>query len=198
MTDEEYVFRETERERKRNGRGSFNKVRQGGKHVRMPSDNMSKKERNAMNGEVKSWDFSKPLQWKQFQKMPRDLRQQYLDGLGRKYPGLSNAIIAESFGVGVNVFNPYLSRYALKIDHSVTMSRREFYATEGGKRWKEWIGGEAPVEAAPAEEAKIEPTSTLVNNEVLAAEKTADINNIAVLLNMLAGSGAELTIKFKL
>lgn len=32
MTDEEYIFRQTERERKRDGRGAFNKV--GGARVR--------------------------------------------------------------------------------------------------------------------------------------------------------------------
>ena len=33
MNEAEEVFRETERERKRNGRGTYNKKRHGGTHV---------------------------------------------------------------------------------------------------------------------------------------------------------------------
>lgn len=51
MTDEEYLFRQTEIERKRIGYGDRNKKRQGGRYVRLPSDNLSRKERNAMNHE---------------------------------------------------------------------------------------------------------------------------------------------------
>ena len=36
MKDAEYLFRQTEKERKRIGRGDFNKKRQGGKQIRFP------------------------------------------------------------------------------------------------------------------------------------------------------------------
>ena len=43
MTDEEFIFRQISAERKRIGRGDFNKKRKGGRFVRLPSDNLTKK-----------------------------------------------------------------------------------------------------------------------------------------------------------
>ena len=47
MTDAEYLFRQTSKERKRNGIGDFHKKRGGGKVVRFPSDHLSRKEKKA-------------------------------------------------------------------------------------------------------------------------------------------------------
>lgn len=67
MTDAEYLFKLTERERKRNARGAKNKIKGGGGAVRLPSDNLTKKEREAMNGEtvtylgIKTWNRGRNL-----------------------------------------------------------------------------------------------------------------------------------------
>ena len=51
MNDAEYLFKQTSSERKRIGRGDYNKKRQGGKAIRFPSDHLTKKEIEAMSGE---------------------------------------------------------------------------------------------------------------------------------------------------
>ena len=79
MTDAEFVFNQTSAERKRNGRGAFNKVRQGGKYVRFPSDGLSRKEKAKLNGEVVKYSFVAPLKWEEFRAMPKDIQQNYLD-----------------------------------------------------------------------------------------------------------------------
>lgn len=200
MTNEEYLFKETERERKRNGRGAFNKVRQGGKTIRFPSDYLSKKERDAMSSEVRTYDFSRPLGWKQFQAMPTDLRQKYLDKLTDEYYGLSNALIGESMGVENKTFAPYLNRHKLKVHRKVHMRRESFFASEDGKRWKEWLGeqedDEAGVQTEETHEEEPHAEEKTRVEEVKA--KSVDINNIAMMLQMLQGMGAELTIKITL
>lgn len=197
MTDEEFVFRQTERERKRNGRGTFNKVRQGGKHIRFPSDNLSAKEKKAMNSEVASYNFSKPIEWKQFQRMPRDLRQEYLDMLTDKYFGISNALIGESMGVKNNVFAPYLTRHGLKVHRRVDMSRTEFYSTEDGEKWTLWVNGDKGEKNEDADCGEGKDVTVDKEVEKNDADKI-DVRNVAALLQMLQGTGAKLTIEISL
>ena len=59
MTDEEYIFRQTERERKRDGRGAFNRVcGSKSKKCSLPSDHMTRKEIIAMSGEVQTYTLN--------------------------------------------------------------------------------------------------------------------------------------------
>lgn len=98
MRDAEYLFKQTSLERKRIGRGDFNKKRQGGKQVRLPSDNMTRKEWEKMNGECKSYDMAKPVAWESFKQWPADLQRSYLLGLGEKFD-IGVAHLADMFHI---------------------------------------------------------------------------------------------------
>lgn len=100
MTDEEYVFRSECADRKRTARGSFNKRSHAGKggRVKMPSDYMTKKERDKMNGEVQSYNLNSPMKWAQFKRMPDDIKREYLNLIINKYNPQQKAL-AEMFGV---------------------------------------------------------------------------------------------------
>lgn len=103
MTDEEYVFRSECADRKRTARGSFNKRSHAGKggRVKMPSDYMTKKERDKMNGEVQSYNLSSPMKWAQFKRMPDDIKREYLSSIISKYNPQQKAL-AEMFDVTQN------------------------------------------------------------------------------------------------
>lgn len=87
MTDEKYIFNETERERKRTARGVHNKRSHAGRggRVKTPSDYLSRKERNKMNGDVNIYKLNEPMSWKTFKMMPDDIQSQYLNGIISKY-----------------------------------------------------------------------------------------------------------------
>ena len=207
--DAEYVFNQTNRERKVVGRGTYNKVRAGGRRVRMPSDNMTKKERAAMNGEVKSYNMGRPIEWAVFRDMPKQMQEQYVIGLQQKFPGISGALIAEAVGTKPNTFNPYLLRHGLKFDFRNGMDRRAFFKTEHGERFLDWMTNpvasreveEKPVPAVPApSEVEVSPGEPVADEPVkkIVAGPGMDINNIAVLLSSLVGTGAKLTIEISL
>lgn len=103
MTDEEYVFRSECADRKRTARGSFNKRSHAGKggSVKMPSDYMTKKERDKMNGEVQSYNLNSPMKWAQFKRMPDDIKREYLSTIISKY-NPQQAALAEMFGISRN------------------------------------------------------------------------------------------------
>lgn len=81
MTDEEFVLRSDNRERAAAGRGDFHKKRWGGRYVRLPSDYMTRKERNAMNGEVRTYNPRTIMPWAQIREMPTDLQKEHLQWL---------------------------------------------------------------------------------------------------------------------
>lgn len=106
MTDEEYIFRTECAEKKRTARGSFNRLSHAGKggRVKMPSDYMTKKERDQMNGEVQSYNLNSPMKWAQFKRMPDDIKREYINSLIEKFDPQQIAI-AEMLGVSTRTLS---------------------------------------------------------------------------------------------
>jgi hypothetical protein len=196
MTDEEYLFRQTSAERKRIGRGDFNKKRKGGRFVRLPSDHLSKKEKEKMNGEVMSYNMNVPVAWAEFKKWPQDLACEYIRRLEEAY-NVRTEDIAGMMGIG-----PW----------SLRLHRRELGcpAAPGGKRkpvdrvgWAKFIGGDDDVravlgESSPEVAEKVEPPEKKEENPEPIKVDSSSIMNIAILLEALKGSGAKLTIEVTL
>lgn len=100
MTDEEYTFRADCAEKKRVARGSANRRSHVGRGGRMktPSDYMTKKERDKMNGEVKRYSMAHPMKWAQFKQMPDDIKREYIASIMDKF-NPTQAAVAEMLGV---------------------------------------------------------------------------------------------------
>lgn len=92
LSDEEYVFQQDIKEKKSAGRGAFHK-KCGSKSNKctLPSDRMTKKEREAMNGEVFHYDPRKWYTWEEFKAMPIEYQVKYVNSLLNRYDcGLAN------------------------------------------------------------------------------------------------------------
>lgn len=86
MTDAEFIFRKEVQEKKRNGYGARNK-KNGSKSKKctLPSDYMTRKEKQALNGEVKSWDLKKFYSYEEFKQMPDDIQIEYVNSILSRY-----------------------------------------------------------------------------------------------------------------
>ena len=115
MTDEKYTFITDIAEKKRTARGAFNKRTHNGKggKVRFPSDYLSNKERNEMNGEVREYRMNSPITYSEFKKYPDDLKKNYVKRL-RDMFDVSDTDIAAMMGVKAKTLNAAL----VKIDAS--------------------------------------------------------------------------------
>ena len=115
MTDEKYTFITDVAEKKRTARGAFNKRTHNGKggKVRFPSDYLSNKERNKMNGEIREYRMNSPITYAEFKKYPDDLKKKYVKRL-RDMFDVSNTDIAAMMGVKAKTLNSAL----VKIDAS--------------------------------------------------------------------------------
>lgn len=85
MDDVEFVFHETNRERKVNGYGDKHKVRGGGRIVRLGHDHMTAAQLKKMNGECKVYNMNRPVKYNVFKFWPDDLKKEYLSGLIERY-----------------------------------------------------------------------------------------------------------------
>nr|DAD57979.1 MAG TPA: centromere-binding protein [Caudoviricetes sp.] len=111
MTDEKYTFVTDIAEKKRTARGAFNKRTHNGKRggVKFPSDYMTKKERNKMNGEVKNYIMNAPITYEKFKTYPDDLKKQYVRKL-RDMFDVSDTDIAAMMGVNKKTLSMCLNK----------------------------------------------------------------------------------------
>lgn len=119
MTDEKYVFISDCADKKRTARGIHNKRTHTGKggKVRFPSDYLTRKEREAMNGDVKTYSLNRPMLWKAYKSMPDEIQMEYFRALIEKHGGTQQKLSA-MFGVSAETvrlearkFNVKFGRY---------------------------------------------------------------------------------------
>ena len=212
VTDEEYLFKQTEIERKKLGYGDKHKKRQGGRYVRLPSDNLSKKEKEAMNGEVKTWKEKPWYTWDEFRALPDDVALKWVNSLINRYCCGMGVISQCVLGKGQMDLHHYMLSKGLR--EYVNKGGTGAVAARGKKRLlediEEYQQTLTPVHPTmeedastslsmtePEETAAPEPVVEPAMKPVLTA-KPGDLHNIALLLQSLAGTGAKLTIEVTL
>lgn len=99
MNDVEFILKEDIKEKKQVGRGYYHKKNGSkSKKCHLPSDNLSKKELNKMNGECKVYKLYEKMNYSNFCAMPFDLQVKYLEMLRDKF-GASQTDIAKMMNV---------------------------------------------------------------------------------------------------
>lgn len=171
MRDEEYLFHADVRGKKNIARSARNTRTHCGKsgRVKFPSDYMTKKELNAMNGEVKSYRLNEPMSWKEFKELPDDIKVTYIKLLREKFNCFDSAI-AEMMGINKVTFSQEIKRLGLghgtKHGGNRTWNEKEaFYA---------WAHGvPVPAEDLDVVATKVEIEPYIVKEEPVIEEKKA-------------------------
>lgn len=222
MTDAEKLFKETERERKRLGYGDRHKKRQGGRYVRTPSDYLTKKEREAMNGEVKTWKLKEFYTFDEFRELPDDEQIRWVNSLITRYGCSANIISKIVFGKTGSCLNDYL--HARDVWQYINKGSKGAAGRSGAAKLKaafeawtaEQVKEELPEEEEPAGDlvsredvrdavfhevfkcGTSEQVEEIIDNIPSADAAKPDWSNLAMLISSLAGTGAKLTIEVTL
>lgn len=100
MTEIERAFYNDSYGKKNVARSARNKRTHTGKggRVRLPSDYLTKKELEKMNGECKAYRLNGPMAWQEFKSMPDDIKATYIKMIREKF-GASTTNIADMLGV---------------------------------------------------------------------------------------------------
>jgi len=155
MNDEKYIFLTDAAEKKKTARAIRNTNRTGKGPIRFPSDYMTKKERDAMNGEVATYNLHRPMKWKEFMSMPMDLQKQYIEWLDQVFDVGDNTL-ASMFGVSQNTIN--LRRKTLGVQVGKRRGRK---SKEQIIRWETFLREERQeVEAEQGEKQENAPQSS--------------------------------------
>lgn len=220
MTDEEWLFKQTEIERKKLGYGDKNKKRGGGKTVKLPSDYLTKKEREALNGECKTYKKKDFYTWDEFKALPSDLQVAWVNSIINRYDVGLTVISQDILGMSKNALNMHFSKsgekqYINKPQTGAAASRGRKKLAEAFALWKntqitmceEDLPANDPdpaeiEENQPESEALPESPAPATNDLIMPPPpihlKPGDLSNVGILIQSLIGSGAKLTIEVTL
>lgn len=98
MNEIELNFHKENREKKNIGHSAYKKS--GGRRgkCRMPSDYLTKKQKEGLNSKVESVTLNKPLSWSEFISLNKNLQKEYMKNLIEKY-GARQSDMAEMFSI---------------------------------------------------------------------------------------------------
>lgn len=164
LPDEQWVMIKDSIDKKNVARSSHNKRSHCGKggSVKFPSDYMTKKELKAMNGEVKTYRLNDPMTWREFKKLPDDIKIAYIKNLREKFE-VPNKALAEAMHVTYGYFSGILRTLGLGVGKGTANDSKKWPGTPQALAFREfWYG---PVEfAEPSIDICEEDTNPVQDN----------------------------------
>lgn len=134
MTDEKYTFIEDIKQKSSTAKSSHYKKTSGGKHVKFPSDYLSKKEKKKMNGEVRNYDLNKPMSWEKFEAMPDDLEKEYIEKIQERFNVYRKTICKELFHISEHTLANYSRKHGFPSKHGGDRRKKEDIS-----EFRDWI-----------------------------------------------------------
>lgn len=139
MNEYEYSFLSTSQERKRLAKGA--RARKNGsrsKKCSLPSDRLTKKQKEELNGKVITYNPNKPMTWIEFMELPPDLQHDYLTRLVNDYKG-HRKDICKMFDISSSTLYRFVKE---------RMSDKVIFPMDGPKgtapEWLNFIGADEP------------------------------------------------------
>lgn len=170
MNDIEFILKEDIKEKKKAGSGyRYKKNGSKSKKCTLPSDNLSKKEIEKMNGECKVYNLSKPMNYSNFCAMPVDLQIKYLEMLRDKF-GANQNEISKMMGVAITTLSSHRAKFldGKPVFKSYKHSRLDVEA------WNRFINGEEDKDAVMAEKEEM----TTSDNKKVEDGNSADTTSL--------------------
>lgn len=147
MNDIEFILKEDIKKKKQAGSGyRYKKNGSKSKKCSLPSDNLSKKELNKMNGECKVYNLSEKMNYSNFCAMPFDLQVKYLEMLRDKF-GANQTDIAKMMNVAPSTLASH--RYKFLNNKPVFPSSNR--PRLDNDAWNRFINGEKAEDTVAAE-----------------------------------------------
>ena len=204
MTDEKYVFVSDVIDKKQTARSARSRRTHTGKggRAKLPSDYMTKKELEAMNGECKTYRLNSPMKWFEFKAMPDDIKISYIKLIREKY-GATDSAIADMLGIHKVTFCNERKRIGME---ATCKGGNPGYDKEGFRAWvngvpaqkkEQEVPQEVQVEVPQAEEqstvAQVECCRMVPNsgNMVFEGKVEEILKTVSVLLG---GANAQISI----
>lgn len=160
MTDEVYEFMQDCADKKVTARSARNKRTHNGKggRVRLPSDFLTKKEREAMNGECKSYRMNEPITWEEFNTWPKEHKITYIKLLREKFNAPDYAI-AEMMGRDRWSFGDWIFSAGLNVGKN---GRPRTWDKDGFLAWRDGVKDGVVTKSEDPVEEVVQPDDPIV------------------------------------
>lgn len=140
LPDEQWMMIEDSIEKKNIARSSRYRRTHCGKSggMKTPSDYMSRKEKIAMNSEVRSYNLNKSMSWNEFSKLPEDLKIEYIKNLRSKF-NVPYAEIAKFMHVSRSHLCKKLKVLGLGLGKGEGGKSKMWYKTDKANEFYRWL-----------------------------------------------------------
>ena len=161
MNDIENLLKEEIKEKKQAGSGyRYKKNGRKSKKCSLPSDYLSKKEIEKMNGVCKVYNINNPMTYKEFCAMPVDIQIMYLEMLRDKF-GANQTEISKMMGVA----DTTLANHRAKFLDGKPVFRSYKHSRLDVEAWDRFVNGEEDKDAVVAEpDEKLGDTCSIDNS----------------------------------
>lgn len=95
-------------QKKRIAMGAFAHINRKRGGCSLPSDTLTEKQRKEKNGEVKSYNITRPMPWREFKAMPEDLKREFFRNM-QSFGGTAKWL-AEEMGASAHTIIAYAER----------------------------------------------------------------------------------------
>ena len=176
------------------------------KKCSLPSDHLTKKQWNERCGSVMSYNLKKPMQWKEFTSLPKDLKEEYMNYLINEFSANARSMAA-LFGVSV----PTVFRLVKNEGLNVKFLKGRYPSGEKEDAFRRFVDGTPDVETSddveiavldevkstPCDAAKKESVATTTRLDGFTMNFSGDINveMIANSLRYILGSNNKAKIQ---
>ncbi len=147
-------------------------------NCKLPSDHLTSAELKKRCGEVTTYKLNAPMKWDAFNKMPDDLKREYVEGLQKNY-GATDAMMARMFCIHSQ------SVFDMRKKLGISAPNRDFLPRDQMERrtevWEAFCEGREPPPPAPKrEEEPVHPTekNTPVTKKPVPVPRFVDLTRV--------------------
>ena len=185
MNDYEYVFKSDAAEKKRNGRGAFNK-KGGGKSKKctLPGDYLTPAQKKKLSKTIVDVNLREPMTWYEFKALSSDIQKEYLIFLRDRFGVSLRDISSDLFGHAPQFLS---NKSCGEFSHLKGIFPKKPKARTDVQihRWRLWLGKDIPeAEISGEEPFEIEKTDKFFTYrpklEKVAREGEIDVSDIKI------------------
>lgn len=177
-------------QKKRTARGAFAHISRKRGGCTLPSDNLTAKQRREKNGEVKSYNITRPMPWPEFKTLPDDLKREFFRNMQRF--GSTASWLADEMGAASATI-----RAAAKAN-GTPFARGGGNLLLWGRKVAEWANAEQQTAAeTPAEEPTAQESGkSLILEHARMEFSFTDFSDLVQFLRVAVPESGKVTVEW--
>ena len=129
-----------------------------------------------MNGDVKSYNLNRPMTWKEFRSMPKDLQAMYIKKLRNEF-GVPDIVLSKAMGICKSSFSRAMSDLNLSLGKNAGAKNKQWFDSEKSFKFSEYWN-KFNKEKAVEEDSVEDEAEAVEENNVNEEAEDVEENNV--------------------